>query len=236
MKAIGIVGFKNSGKTTLTAKLADALEARGKRVAIAKFTHHGLDKQGTDTATFARPGRTVIGLGPEETAIFWGEQRYLVDLLPLAQADILLVEGGKHLTWLPRILCLKSASEAEELDNGLALATFGDVAAPYLKSYRDDTLDKLAALAEERAFRLPGLDCEACDAGSCLGVAQNIVKGKGTVRDCRSMNTDTMSITVNGSPIALNPFVERIIYSAITGMLGELKGYMPGDVSITLKG
>lgn len=235
MKAVGIVGYKKSGKTTLTAKLADALEARGRTVAIAKFTHHGLDKDGTDTATFAAPNRTVIGLGPDETAIFWGGKRYLIDLFPLAQADILLVEGGKDLTWLPRILCLKSESEAEELDRGLALATYGDVAAPYLKSFREDTMDKLAQLVEERAFMLPGLDCGACTAATCEGIAQSIVKGKGTVRDCKSVNTDGFSVTVNGAPIGLNPFVERIIRSSITGMLSELKGYAPGEVVITLK-
>ncbi len=235
MKAVGIVGYKKSGKTTLTALLAETLERRGKRVAIAKFTHHGLDKDGTDTGSFAAPGRTVIGLGPEESAIFWGEKRYLTDLLPLVQADILLVEGGKDLTWLPRILCLKSAADADDLDRGLALATYGDVAAPYLKSYRQDTIEKLAALVEERAFMLPGLDCGACNEGECVAVAKSIVRGEGTARDCRSVNTDTISITVNGSPVGLNPFVERIIHASISGMLGELKGYAPGEVVITLK-
>lgn len=236
MKAISIVGYKKSGKTTLTAKLAEALEARGNRIAIAKFTHHGLDKEGTDTATFASPQRTIIGLGSDETAIFWGEKRYLIDLLPLVQADILLVEGGKDLTWLPRILCLKSASEADTLHNGLALATYGDVAAPYLKSYREETIDKLAALVEERAFMLPGLDCGACAEGDCLAVAQSIVKGEGSVQDCKSVDTKGFSITVNGAPIGLNPFVANIIRSSITGMLSELKGYAPGDVVISLKG
>ncbi len=235
MQAVSIVGYKKSGKTTLTAKLADALEARGKRVAIAKFTHHGLDKEGTDTATFAGQNRTVIGLGPEEAAVFWGEKKYLIDLLPLVQADILLVEGGKDLTWLPRILCLNSASEAEDLDRGLALATYGDVAAPYLKSYREETLEKLAALVEERAFMLPGLDCGACDAEDCAAIARRIVKGKGSPADCRSVDDHGFHITVNGSPIGLNPFVARIVRSSIQGMLKELKGYSPGEVTITFK-
>ncbi len=237
MKAVGIVGYKDSGKTTLTAALATTLEARGHRVAIAKFTHHGLDKAGTDTGIFSGPGRTVVGIGPEEAALFWGEKKYLTDLLPLVRpADFLLVEGGKELTWLPRVLCLKSASEADSLDHGLALATYGSVAAPYLKSFREETLDKLAAMLEERAFMLPGLDCGTCGGADCADLARRIVQGEASMADCQSVdNGGGFSVTVNGSPIALNPFVERFVRSGVTAMLSELKGYAPGDVVISFK-
>ena len=44
MQAISIIGFSNSGKTTLISRLSECLEARGLKVAIAKHTHHELDK------------------------------------------------------------------------------------------------------------------------------------------------------------------------------------------------
>ncbi|MBG3878798.1 molybdopterin-guanine dinucleotide biosynthesis protein MobB, partial [Desulfovibrio oxamicus] len=124
MKAVSIIGFKNSGKTTCTALLADALEARGLTVAVAKHTHHNLDKAETDTARLMKPGRTVIGIAEGECAVFWSTRRHLADLLPLVRADVLLVEGGKSLGWLPRVLCLREAGEAQALDRGLALTTF----------------------------------------------------------------------------------------------------------------
>ena len=37
--------------------------------------------------------------------IHWGHPCFLRDLVPLLDADILLVEGGKNIGWLPRILC-----------------------------------------------------------------------------------------------------------------------------------
>ncbi|MGZ5823753.1 MAG: molybdopterin-guanine dinucleotide biosynthesis protein B [Hyphomicrobium sp.] len=39
---IGIVGWKNSGKTTLIERLVAALTQRGLRVATVKHTHHEL--------------------------------------------------------------------------------------------------------------------------------------------------------------------------------------------------
>ncbi|MEI3478149.1 MAG: molybdopterin-guanine dinucleotide biosynthesis protein MobB [Bilophila sp.] len=77
MQAIGIIGFSNSGKTTLISRLSECLEARGLKVAIAKHTHHELDKPDTDTALLMSPRRTVIGLsntkdGKGEAMMHWG--------------------------------------------------------------------------------------------------------------------------------------------------------------------
>lgn len=113
MQAISIIGFSNSGKTTLISRLSECLEARGLKVAIAKHTHHELDKPDTDTALLMGPKRTIVGLsntkdGKGEAMIHWGHPCFLRDLVPLLDADILLVEGGKTIGWLPRILCLRT--------------------------------------------------------------------------------------------------------------------------------
>ena len=116
MQAISIIGFSNSGKTTLISRLSECLEARGLKVAIAKHTHHELDKPDTDTALLMGPKRTIVGLsntkdGKGEAMIHWGHPCFLRDLVPLLDADILLVEGGKTIGWLPRILCLRTTPE-----------------------------------------------------------------------------------------------------------------------------
>ncbi len=234
VKAISIIGFKNSGKTTLTARLADAIEARGLTVAIAKHTHHGLDKPDTDTFRLMKPKRTIIGVGEDECAVFWSTQRHLADLLPLVRADVLLVEGGKSLGWLPRILCLREADEVKALDRGLALATWGKVGAPPLPHFGADEMDGLASLVLERAFLLPGLDCGACGQEDCAGLGRMVVAGDATPQDCCSVEGD-LAITVNGHAVGLNPFVERIVAGALRGMLAELKGFTPGgDVVIRM--
>ena len=49
-RVFGIVGWKNSGKTTLTERLVTALTARGFSVSTVKHAHHAfdIDKEGAD--------------------------------------------------------------------------------------------------------------------------------------------------------------------------------------------
>ena len=236
MKGVSIVGFKNAGKTTTLGILADVLESRGLRLGIAKFTHHGLDMPGKDTAWLMKPGRAVAGLGAEEATLFWPHRRHLPDLLPLMPADMLLVEGGKGLGWLPRILCLKEVNDAPTLTPELALATYGEISLPGLPHFTAESLDRLADLIEEKAFILPGLDCGECGFAACAGLAARIVAGEAGIKDCTA-KASTLEITVNGQPIGLNPFTTSIILGSVKGMLSTLKGYAPGNtVEMKFKG
>ena len=245
MRAVSIVGFKNSGKSTLSGLLAGVLERRGLKVAIAKYAHSGLDKPDTDSARLRAPGRAVLALSDEECAVFFGEKRVLADMLPLIQADILLVEGGKRLGLLPRILCLRVAGEAEKderekLDQGLAFAAWGKAAAPGLPYFpgepgmEDGTLDALATLALEKAFLLPGLDCSACGREHCAALAAEIVAGKASISDCAALHS-TMEVRINGQQLALNAFTTRIVSGALRGMLREMKGFAPGELTVKMR-
>ncbi|MEI3478150.1 MAG: hypothetical protein V8Q84_02535 [Bilophila sp.] len=107
-------------------------------------------------------------------------------MVPLLDADILLVEGGKAIGWLPRILCLRTTPElltalpegCKALRPELALATYGDNTLSGLPSFTAEDLDALADLIVERAFLLPGLDCGACGEGDCAADAP--YRGRGT--------------------------------------------------------
>jgi len=232
MKAIQIVGYKKSGKTSLALELAAALKARGLAVSAAKFTHNpSLDKADTDTARLAAHCRAVAAFTPAESAVFWSGPRFLHDVLPLLDADVLVVEGGKELAFLPRVLVLRDPAEAAALQPGLALAAFGEVGAPGLPHLRD--VEELAELALARGFLLPGLNCGACGEASCAELAARIVAGDAAPADCQAVR-EAMRVTVNGVPLAMNPFVERILAAGITAMLGQLKGFAPGRVEIGL--
>lgn len=247
MQAIGIVGFSNSGKTTLVSRLSECLEAKGLRVAIAKYTHHELDKPDTDTALLMKPGRTIIGLsnlrtGGGEAMIHWGNPCDLTHLVPYLDADILLVEGGKTLGWLPRILCLRSTPELlAALPNGLdalhpelALASYGENRLPGLHAYSVEELDALVDLILERAFMLPGLDCGACGEKNCSALAARIVAGEASPEACKAVGS-RLEVEVNGHPVGLNPFASRVIAGGLEGMLSALKGVTSGgDVVIRL--
>ncbi len=172
MRIVSIVGFKKSGKTTLTGLVADALERKGQRVGIIKHSHHALDKQNTDTFWLMRPGRVVAGCCPDEAAVFWSQPVAAQNLASLMDVDVVLVEGGKTSGIWPRILCLKEAGEApllaapggeilgckplpsamagETADSGhLALATVGAAPqVPYGPHYAELSPETAEALAE----------------------------------------------------------------------------------------
>ena len=228
MQAISIIGFSNSGKTTLISRLSECLEARGLKVAIAKHTHHELDKPDTDTALLMGPKRTIVGLsntkdGKGEAMIHWGHPCFLRDLVPLLDADILLVEGGKTIGWLPRILCLRTTPELlTALPEGC-------------KALRPE-LDALVDLVLEKGFLLPALDCGACGEADCTAMTQRIVAGEKTPGDCVAAR-GSIEVTVNGQSVGLNPFTAQMLSGGIKGMLGALKGMVPGgEVIIRMKG
>ncbi len=232
MQALSIVGYKKSGKTSLLVKLAQELKNRGIPVCAAKLSDHGFDNQDNDTSRMSAVAQEVIGLSPNQTLFHWNQKKYLPDLLPLLESRVLLVEGGKHLGWLPRIMLLKKPMDAEYLDKGLAVATWGKIKTHFLPHV--GSIEDLADIVLSRGFVLPGLDCGTCGREDCSALAREIVAGKAQVQDCQAKHS-RMKVTVNDQELAMNPFVERIISNSIQGMISELKGYSPGRIQINIE-
>lgn len=230
-KALSIIGYKKSGKTTLMLELIHELKQRQIKVSSTKFSHHSLDKEKTDSARIGAVSKDMATLTEHETMFLWNEKKYLPDLLPLMQGEVLLTEGGKNLGWLPRIVILRDPSELKELDNGLTLATWGKIKTDHLPHV--DNIKDLADLVLSKGFILPGLDCGSCGHETCRELAEKIVSGKVAQTSCLARKS-SMEIQINGQPLGMNPFVERVICKSIQGMLSELKGYSPGKVEIKI--
>lgn len=233
MRAIAVVGYKKSGKTTLALELAEALKKMGQSVTLVKHSHHGFDEKAeTDTARFRTSADMVMGFSPGGSFVSWPEERSLADLIPLVRTDFLVLEGGKTQGIMPRVIIAPDEATANDLDPELALAAYGDEAFGGLMATRD--VAGLARIAKGSGFLLPGLDCGACGRENCRGLAVDIVAGEATVDDCKALS-GSLRITVGGKPLPLNPFVERILKSGIQGMLAELKGFGPGPVDIHIE-
>jgi len=231
MRAVSIVGPKKSGKTTLGLKLTEVLTSLGYKVAVAKHSGCGFDRQDSDTGRYLKVCAGVIGLGPDESMISWPGERFLPDMLPLVDADVLIVEGGKSYGWLPRILMFDDLEDAKGLNPELALACHGKHGLP--GAPKIDSVGELAKLVLDRGFVLPGLDCGSCKRENCRGLAMDIVAGKAEISDCKSLDSK-MKITVNGKNVALNPFMNDLFAAVIQAMLGRLKGFAPGHVKIDM--
>jgi molybdopterin-guanine dinucleotide biosynthesis adapter protein len=229
MRAMSFVGFHDSGKTTLIAGLAKHLQEHGRRVGIVKSTHSGFDLGLTDTGKLAATGCPVAGISPDQTMILLPRSMRLGALLPLLDVEILLVEGGKSLTFLPRILLPKTEQDVSVLDSGLAYGYWGQPLPINLPNVH--SLEVLASLVLERGFLLPSLDCGECGRDNCAGLAREIVAGQALPEECRAQPA-RFQILVNGVPLGMNTFVASIMSSTIKGMLSPLKGYSPGNIEI----
>ena len=99
----GIVGWKNSGKTTLVSRLIAELTRRGFKVAAVKHAHHGfdVDQPGRDSYAFREAGaREVAVVSGKRVAIMHelrGEDEPPLEavLERLQGSDLILVEGFK---------------------------------------------------------------------------------------------------------------------------------------------
>ncbi|WP_207259639.1 molybdopterin-guanine dinucleotide biosynthesis protein MobB [Desulfovibrio sp. Huiquan2017] len=233
MKAVSIIGPKNSGKTTLGLKLARHFKDQGLTVSAVKFSHHGLNFSDSDTTEYAKICNTVGGLGPKEAFIHWTKHRFLPDLLPLLTNDVLLVEGGKSLGFLPRVLCLQGdlSDGTDWLSPELAIASVGETAVDGVPVIND--LPALADTILAKGFFLPGMDCETCGRPDCRTLAAEIVAGKVTPKACLAMH-NSIQVDIDGAVVGMKPFVEDIISAAIREMIRTLKGYAPGKATIKL--
>lgn len=230
MQAISLVGFKSSGKTSLALELCNELRHRGYKVAAVKYSDHSLDRQDADTAKLAGSCFVSAGITDTESSIIWSSPKSLPDLLPILQADVLIVEGGKSNVNLPRVILPRLAEEASQLVPELALASWQQDSELGLAVL--DKVTELADLVLDRGFFLPGLNCGHCGREDCGQLAREIVAGQALPDDCSTSSSD-LEIKVNGQPLAMNPFVQNIIQSTLQGMLSSLKGYTPGRVEIT---
>jgi len=237
MRAIGIIGYKKSGKTSLLANLARELTGRGLVVSSVKHSSCALDLPETDTAIHRQFTQQTAAITPQESAIFFKESMNLEEMLKYLEADLVLIEGFKTEKTYPKIVCLRPDDDPETLMDGLEICVVGasqdtQMDVPVLNAESD--ISGIADLVEEKAFKLPGMDCEACGYKTCYEMALQITEGNKTVDDCRSLNAD-VQIKIDGHIMPAKPFISDIVGNAITGMLSSLKGFKKGKIEIKIE-
>ena len=103
MKVYGVIGWKNSGKTSLMERLVADITGRGFSVSTVKHVHHSvdLDQPGKDTFRHRQAGAREVVLASADRLAILVEHRGPEPELPavlarLAQVDLVLVEGYKR--------------------------------------------------------------------------------------------------------------------------------------------
>ncbi|MBO4677072.1 MAG: molybdopterin-guanine dinucleotide biosynthesis protein B [Oscillospiraceae bacterium] len=153
---IAVSGVKNSGKTTFLAALIPELKALGLRVAVIKHDGHSFlpDREGTDTFR-------LLEAGAMGTAVFDGEKFQAVKYARVSEtelsalfpeADLILLEGFKHSSWLKIEILRGSVSREPVCDPAtlLALVTDTEVRLPGVPAFALSDAAGVARLLRDR--------------------------------------------------------------------------------------
>jgi molybdopterin-guanine dinucleotide biosynthesis protein B len=163
MHLIGIIGPKNSGKTTLITRLIPALGRLGLSVSTIKHVHHtiDLDQKGKDTFAHREAGAVDV--------LMFSEQRWALlhertgetgtppdfdDLLRrFSPVDVVLVEGFKSLP-MERIEIRQESDTPSPAAAGsggtIAIVTDGMPPAAAVPVFGRDDVDAIAAFVAGR--------------------------------------------------------------------------------------
>lgn len=110
-----IVGYKNTGKSTLIAALTRSLTFAGRRVAVIKHDGHDhfeMDHEGTDSYSFAQAGAdAVVVLSEKRTALIERQATSLEDMINyLSRYDWILIEGYKQAPY-PKLVMVREEKD-----------------------------------------------------------------------------------------------------------------------------
>jgi molybdopterin-guanine dinucleotide biosynthesis protein B len=141
MKAIGFIGYSNSGKTTLIERVIPLFRERGFAVSAIKNAHHGfdMDRPGKDSFRYrqAGAGQVLIATGLRWALLTETSERpsTLDELLAqLAPCDLVIIEGFKSEGHMPRIEVRRRGVQEPPLyphdSNVIAIASDHEVDAP----------------------------------------------------------------------------------------------------------
>lgn len=231
MKCVGVVGSSEKNETLLMVNMSNELERRKYKVALVE---HSKSSKGFPEKKADIPNdysHTLVNCFPDRTTFSFENSMSLDIILALVDADYVLIKGFKEDKSYPRIVIMDENIIENDWFNGLEIAGYGVANTPYFPVTQNIT--QLIDIIEEKSFKLPNLNCEACGFDNCYAFAKEIVKGNRKSEDCISLNPK-VAIEIDGAPLPMNPFIAGIVEKTIRALLSSFKGYKKGRIEISI--
>lgn len=218
---ISIIGYSNSGKTTLVESLVPRLKQKGVRVGTVKHTSHGftIDQRGKDSFRHKSSGSDMtIVSGPKSLAMIrdtkanWGLGKIVRHYM--REMDLVLAEGYKNEDFLKieiihdpdgeDVKTIRHAAKADQTKRG---RIFSDHEKNLVAIVSDQNVE-----TGKKIFKRNDVDELADFIFLLYQNDQSQVKAQRQI-----------IVEVNGRNIPMNEFVQTIVYNSISGMVGSLK-------------
>lgn len=201
--AVCIVGWHNSGKTTLIEKLIPVLAQKGVHAGVIKHTHHeiAMDKSGKDTTRYASAGaKSVMIVSATQTVMMEQKEALLTEALARMQdVDLVLVEGYEK-----------------------------DACLPMIEVWRDKTQPMRSPAQWRRAVVTEG----ECPCGLPVFAPDEVEKvaefALGLMQEHERKANARVRVLMNGQDVSMMPFIENMVENICRGTLKALKGYDQG--------
>ncbi len=154
-KVIGIAGYKNAGKTTLTINLVKELIGRGFKVSTVKHAHHNfdIDHPGRDSYRHREAGAHEVAIVTRYRWALLHELRRQEEpdmdeiLAKLEPCDLVVIEGYRHGA-IPKIEAVNAELDHPRLagkdENVVAVATNGTLDGEPVPTFHRDNLTAIA--------------------------------------------------------------------------------------------
>jgi molybdopterin-guanine dinucleotide biosynthesis protein B len=252
-KFVAVVGGKHSGKTTLIEHLVLNLKKRGYQVATIKEMPNtdSIDDPlpNHDTWKHSEAGADIVVAKPKNQTVFFFNRKMNLNEIAnqLPEMDYVVLEGFEKEKTLPKIIAAKTAHEATEFSDGLAIALSGLIAESdeetkkgtvlQIPTFKSITQEKeLADTVEQKAFTLlPNLShCGECGFESCFELAKSKVADDLQNKSCALLFKKSVLLEVNGNIVPLKAFPQEIITQMLLGMVSSLNN-IPKIEKLVLK-
>ncbi|AOY76274.1 molybdopterin-guanine dinucleotide biosynthesis protein B [Clostridium formicaceticum] len=239
MKIFSVRGITQSGKTTTIENIIKELKKRRYSVGSVKDIHFekfAIDQEGSNTHRHRMSGSELVtARGHYETDILFTKRQPIEEILRFYHHDFVVLEGVED-TNAPKIITAHDTKEIEERLDGTVFAISGRIS-NVLKEYKGipvinamQDIEKLVDLIEKKVYeKLPEFPAECCCACgySCRELGIKILKGEAKREDC-ILSEGNIKLSINHQEISMVPFVQKILYNAIIGVVSELEGYHKG--------